>query len=172
MIFSKQRVILLFIIISIIVPTVGFSQIGNTNGQYDEVIKQAYTLLQCLHIGDKKTIKRSFIESNFQSKKEFIKTISSSNMKWASELLKQNGTPDKNDIAIASWKTVSKDLEPNFSINITYYFKGQNVKYSNSDDHFCFNFIKNTKGEYFFNGLLFFKKSDFQNVKKLSNNSK
>jgi len=172
MVFSKLRVILLFIVIPTIVPTAVFSQIGNSNGQYDEVIKQAYTLLHCINTGDKKAIKNSFIESNFQSKKEFIKTISSSNIKWASELLTQNGIPDKNDIAIASWKTFTKDLEPNFSINITYYFKGQNLRYSNTDDHICFNFIKNTKGEYFFNGLLFFKKSDFQNVKKLSNNSK
>ena len=169
----KRRVLLLIILFSAVLPQLIYSQIGNTNGQFDEVIKQAYTLLQLTKNNDKKALKAKYTETSFQSKKEFNKMLSSGNMHWANEILNQNNTPDKNDILISEWKTVSKDIQAStFSVNVTFYFKGKNLKYSNSDDHICYNFIKTTSGDYLFNGIMFFKKSDFINVKKISDNSK
>jgi hypothetical protein len=168
----KHPVILLIVSI-ILCPVWGFSQIGNTNGQYDGVIKQAYNLLQLIKESNKKEIKKEFIENSFQSKKEFKKMISSSNVQWAENILQSEGIPDKNDIMISGWKTISNDIQSSsFSVNITFYFKGSNAKYSNSDDHICFNFFKNKMGEYSFNGIMFFKKSDFNKVKKYNDSAK
>ena len=168
----RQGGLFFFILTSSFFPHTVFSQIGNTNGQYDEVIEQAYTLLQNIHNGDKKTLKEKFTETNFQSKKEFKKTVTTSNLKWAKKIISDIGIPEKKDLVIASWKTSSKTQESTFSINITFYFRKQNQEFSNSNDHICFNFYKSTAGKYFFNGLFLFKKSDFLNVKKLSDNSK
>ena len=162
----------LFLFLSFCVPGTVFSQIGNTNGQYDTAIKQVYSILELLNKGDKKALKELFSETSFQSKKEFQKIISSSNLKWVKEILTKNGIPERNDLVVAGWKTVSKDQNASFSLNITLYFKGQNVKKSSTDDHFCFNFYKASSGEFLFNGLLFFKKSDYLNSKKMGNYSK
>jgi len=162
---------LCFIIVFFIISTKSiYSQVGNTNGQYDEVVKQAFSILQDINAGNKKALKIKFTESNFQSKKEFYRTTKSSNLKWANEIITINGLPNKEDIAITGWKTFSKDDESSFSINITFYFKGKNDKYSNSDDHICINFIKRNTGIYLLNGLMLFKKSDFYTLKKLGNN--
>jgi hypothetical protein len=173
MICSKRSIILALIVCFMYTPHLVFSQIGNTNGQYDDVIKQAYSLLQLLKESKKKELKEQFIENNFQSKKEFKSMLSSSNIMWSKDLLTSEGIPDKNDIIISGWKTVSKDLQSSsFSVNITFYFKGTNLKYANSDNHICFNFYKNSEGSYIFNGIMFFKKSDYKNVKKINDRAK
>jgi len=161
--FSISLLILCFI------SSISFSQTGNTNGQYDDAIKQAYILLQYIQNQDKNSLKEKFTETSFQTKKEFSKMLNSSNIKWANNTINQNGIPEKGDLLISGWKTVSKESQSTFYINITFFFKGKNVKYTNSDDHICFNFFKNQAGEYCFNGIMFFKKEDFIKAKKITN---
>lgn len=146
-----------------------FSQTGNSNGQYDDAIKQAYILIQYIQNRDKNSLKEKFTETSFQTKKEFRKILNSSNIKWAINTIKTNGIPEKNNLLISGWKTVSKESKSTFYINITFFFKGNSVKYTNSDDHICFNFFKNQAGEYCFNGIMFFKKDDFVKAKKITN---
>ena len=149
-----------------------YGQIGNSNGQYDDVIKQAYEMINQLSIGDKKGLKTRFIESNFQTKKDFNKMLLNKNIKWTKEMIKTYGLPLKKDIIISGWKTVSKGQETiKSTLNLTFFFRDSSAKKSNSDDHLNLNFIKIENGTYIFNGLLLFKKSDFTpvKIKKLEN---
>lgn len=169
---NRCFVFFLFVFI-VLTPGNLFAQLGNENGQYDDVIKLSYDLLQKVNENNKDALKSSFHEGSFQTKKEFNKMLSNKNIKWAQKTILTNGIPSKNDISLSAWKTIMKETQSSsLSINVTFYFKGNNKKYSNIDDHISFNFYKNSLGEYHLNGLLFFKKDDFLNVKKLSDFSK
>jgi len=149
-------------------PFFSFSQIGNSDGRYNVVIEKAYSFLNLLKDSKKEEVKNSFKETGFQKKKEFKHFLSQKNLEWVKQVIDTFGLPDKRDISISEWRTSSKDNVGNsMSVNLTFYFKEKNKEFSQIDDHVCLNFIRTNDGEFMLDGLMFFRKSDYEQVKHI-----
>lgn len=64
-----------------------FSQTGNGNGQYNELIDKSYLLLDLLKNTDKNELIGQFQELNFQTNKEFKQLLNTSNFKWIRNII-------------------------------------------------------------------------------------
>ena len=161
-----------FLTLLLVINTTAFTQIGNTNGQYDEAIKEAYSILELIYNTNKKELKSRFNETNFQSRREYLKNIKSSKIKWVQSILKQYGNPKKEDILLSGWETVAKSAnESTFSVNITFILNSDNKQNKNNSDHISINFYRNKDGIYKMNGLLMFKKNELIRVKNIEDSS-
>lgn len=167
-----KKISILFSVFLFVCQSSIFAQIGNNNGQYDDVIKEAYSILDLIQKSDRKAIKQKFYESNFQTKKEFLKNCKTVNLKWVGQLLKQNGIPKQEDLMLSGWKTVSKDItETSFTVNVLFFLTDDKNVNKNNRDHVSINFIKSKNGIYTMNGLLIFKKNDLVKVKNIEDSS-
>lgn len=165
-----MRKLLLLLQLSLFaIPFHLYSQIGNKDGRYDAAITVAYDVLKNIQAEDKAKLKSMFVETGFQPKKEFTHFLSSSNMKWAKETIDKFGVTPKEDISISEWRTTSRDNSEGASINLTFFFKTKDEKFSNVNDHISLNF-KVKDGKYLLDGIMFFKKNDYAMVKEIIDN--
>ena len=163
---NLYRILLLFVVVSVSFNS--YSQIGNKNGKYDDVIQKAYQLIDDLRNQNTSRVLSSFHYTGFQEKSDFKRFIKKHNLLWLEETISRNGLPEKKDISISDWRTkVSKTDKAVHSINLTFYLKDSNKAISLTDDHISINFQKISSDTIYFDGLMFFKKSDFEVVKQM-----
>lgn len=151
-----------------LIPTFCFSQYGNENGHLDEIIKEATNTISLLQGKKKKTVIHKFHETSFQEKSNFKKNISGKNLQWIVKITNEYGLPPKEEIEISEWKVKSpSEEELSESINITFYFKRDQDEFSHTNDRISLNYKKTKNNTYQLNGILLFKKEDYENIKKV-----
>jgi len=150
------------------------AQIGNDDGRYDKAIEEAYKILKEIKALNKEYLITSFTETGFQKKSEFKKNLSKKRLIWASDLIYEFDSPQKEDISISEWRISSKDEsgsnEYTFSVNIGFFFKKVSEEYSNANNRININFKKIDDNTYLFDGLLFFKETEYIKVKNENEN--
>lgn len=145
-----------------------YTQIGNNEGRYNDVINNSFSILEDIKNANKKTLLSNFKYSGFQLKSEFKHFLSKKNLNWAKETLELYGMPVKEDVSISEWRTVSKDKENiGSTVNLTFFFKKKDEKFSIINDHISLNFKKDKDGNYYLDGMMFFKKNDYIEIKKI-----
>jgi len=89
-------------------------------------------------------------------------------------LIYEFDSPQKEDISISEWRISSKDEsgsnEYTFSVNIGFFFKKVSEEYSNANNRININFKKIDDNTYLFDGLLFFKETEYIKVKNENEN--
>lgn len=164
-----RKIVILLQISLLLMPMFAFSQIGNKDGRYDAVITVAYDILKSIQNEDKSTVKKAFVESGFQTEKEFSHFLTASNLAWAKETITKFGVTPKEEISISEWRTTSRESNEGASINLTFFFKEKEAPFSNINDHISLNF-KSKGNKYLLDGIMFFKKDDYKAVKEIIDN--
>jgi len=155
------------IAIFLLIPLYSFSQYGNEDGHLDDLIKEATNTIKLLQAKKKKEVTQKFSETGFQEKSSFKKNISGKNLKWIQATTSEYGFPPKEEIEISEWK-VKSTSEGNLSqsVNITFYFKRDQDEFSHTNDRISLNY-KKENGTYQLNGILLFKKEEYENIKNV-----
>jgi len=143
-------------------------QIGNNDGRFNEIIKQAYVILDDIKAERKKSIVSKYKYSGFQEKDEFLHFVKKKNLSWAKQAIDTFGTPRKEEVSISEWRTSSKENETHeTTVNLTFFFKRAGEKFSNINDHISLNFQRDSNGSYYLDGMMFFKKNDYVAIKRI-----
>jgi len=136
-------------------------------GEYQDAVKRATEYIAMLKQQDKNAIKTSFVETGFQTKKEFATMLTAKNLKWASDVIGQYGMPEYEEIAISVWKVSSKEKSsPAPAINVSFYFKEKGTAHKPINDRISVNLASCAEG-YCIDGLLFFKKTDYEAMDRI-----
>lgn len=153
---------------TILLPAVVFPQGSTSSAKYDDVITKAYGYLELIRNKNKKELLKAFEVSGFQDKKEFKHFLSSKNLDWAQSVIDAKGMPPRGEVSVSEWRTVTNDsLYKGQKINLTFFFKAADEKFSHINDHVSMDFEMGKDGVYRLDGLMFFKKDDYVVVKTI-----
>lgn len=162
-IFRLSHLLLLFTIISS--PAAG--QGKDYFGEFRPAVEKAREYLILLQDKNSSALKRDFVPTGFQDKRDFLRKISSENMKWSSSIVKKYGIPGDEQTAISVWKvsTQNTETEP-ASINVSFYFKSASQPLSLMSDRISIN-LTPSGSDYLIDGILLFRKSEYDAMEKM-----
>ncbi len=159
--------ITIFIAITLSFTIQLFAQEKDYFGEYRPAVQKAITYLQLIEQKKTSELKKDFTPTDFQKKKDFQHTISNENIKWSSQLIKKYGVPGDDQTAISVWTVGGRNSDDgSASVNVSFYFKDPTQPLSLVNDRICIN-LTSLGGKYLIDGILFFRKSDYDAMEKL-----